>query len=208
MMVGFPERMEPFLMRPFSFLSTHEDFFTILVKIAGRGTEILSEVKEGQYLKILGPLGKSFTPPKKCILIAGGIGIAPLFFQSQWMEGGKLFYGARKKEDLVLIDEFKKRNFKVNTITEEKQGTVCDLARDRKNEIMDNQVYICGPQEMYVELRDLFPDYLKNACIYLERKMGCGIGGCKSCAVKTKSGYKLLCQEGPVFSMNQVILDE
>jgi len=206
-MVGITTSIDPFLLRPFSFLSIEEDSFTLLIKARGRGTEKLSKVKEGEKLKILGPLGEPIKPPERGVLIAGGIGIAPLYYQSQWMNQGILFYGAKKESALVLKEEIKERGFIVNTITEDREGKVTDLVSENLDLLKGEKIFICGPESMIKELKDIIGDYAKEAFVYMERRMGCGLGGCKSCAVKTDSGYKYVCQEGPIFSLSEVKVD-
>ena len=111
-MVGFPCSLDPFLLRPLSFLSFDKNSFTILIKTRGRGTNKLAKVKKGEKLKVLGPLGNAINPSKSGVLIAGGIGIAPLYYHSQWMKHGVLFYGEKRAKDLVLRKEFENRGFK------------------------------------------------------------------------------------------------
>lgn len=206
-MVGFPSSLDPFLLRPLSFLSIAEDSFSLLIKKKGRGTEKLSELSVGDELKILGPLGRYIIPPKSGILIAGGIGIAPLYYQSLWMSHGILFYGAKRKRDILFSKDFESRGFTVKTITEEERGTVADLVRENLEILEGQQIFICGPDAMTKALKDIIGGYAKQAFVYMERRMGCGLGGCKSCAVKTDSGYKLVCQDGPVFPLKEVSYD-
>ena len=206
-MVGLPG-LDPYLSRPFSFLDIDKSGFSILLKIKGRGTELLAQIEKGDQLKILGPLGKTFCPPEKGVLIAGGIGIAPVYFQSGWMKGGTLFYGAKNKKDLILIREFKKRGFKVRTITEENSGLVTDIVKKHKGELENKQIFICGTIEMIKKIKKILnKDQIDRTSVYMEKRMGCGLGGCKSCAVKTLKGYKLVCKEGPIFPLKEVALD-
>jgi dihydroorotate dehydrogenase electron transfer subunit len=205
-MVGLPG-LDPYLSRPFSFLDIEKERFSILLKVKGRGTELLAKIKKGDKLKILGPLGRTFCPPEKGVLIAGGIGIAPVYYQSGWMKGGVLFYGAKSKKDLILTREFKSRGFTVRTITEENGGLVTDIIRKHKDDLNNRQIFICGTIEMIKNIKKtLNKEQINRTYIYMEKRMGCGLGGCKSCAVKTLEGYKLVCTEGPVFSLKEVKL--
>ena len=207
LMIGL-KTLDPYLPRPFSFLELDKETFSILVKIQGRGTKLLSEVKEGDELKVLGPLGKSFCPPEEGILIAGGIGIAPIYYQSRYMKKGVLFYGGKSKEDLVLIREFKKRGFALRLITEDEDGFVTELVKKHTDELNGKQIFICGPIEMIENVKDILnKEQINNAYVYVEKRMGCGLGGCKSCVVKTTEGYKLICTEGPIFPLKEVNFD-
>jgi dihydroorotate dehydrogenase electron transfer subunit len=206
-MVGFCG-LDPYLSRPFSFLDIYKEGFSFLLKVKGRGTELLAEIKKGDKLKILGPLGKTFCPPEKGVLIAGGIGIAPVYYQSGWMKGGVLFYGAKNKKDLILTQEFKERGFTVRIITEENGGLITDLVKEHKNDLNDKQIFVCGTINMIKNIRNILnKEQVSKTYIYMEKRMGCGLGGCKSCAVKTLEGYKLVCTEGPILCLKEVKLD-
>lgn len=206
-MVGFPDVIDPFLLRPISFLSVDDKSFSLLIKIKGPGTKKLANVKRGESLKILGPLGKEFNPPEIGVLVAGGIGLAPLYYQSHWMKGGVLFYGVKRDKDIILKEKMKKRGFDVYTISEEKEGTVVDLIRKNLDVLDNKNIFICGPEPMIKELKGIIDYNSKDIYVYIERRMGCGIGGCKSCAVKVNSGYKLVCQDGPIFPLYEVKFD-
>jgi dihydroorotate dehydrogenase electron transfer subunit len=206
-MIGL-QGFDPYLSRPFSFLEGNRTSFSILLKVKGRGTELLSKVKKGDKLKVLGPLGKIFCPPKKGILIAGGIGIAPVYYQSRWMKGGILFYGAKRKKDMILTREFKDKGFTVRTITEEDGGLVTDLLKEYTDELNDKQIFICGTKGMIKSIKGILnKEQIEKAYVYVEERMGCGLGGCKSCAVKTFEGYRLVCTEGPIFPLKEVKFD-
>jgi dihydroorotate dehydrogenase electron transfer subunit len=207
LMIGL-KALDPYLPRPFSFLELDEETFSVLIKVKGRGTKLLSEFKRGDELKILGPLGKSFCPPEEGVLIAGGIGIAPVYYQSKYMKRGILFYGCKSKKDSILIQKFKEKDFKLRFISEDEGGFVTDLVKEYKEELKDRQIFICGPIEMIRSVKNILNDkQIEEAYVYMEKRMGCGLGGCKSCAVKTLEGYKLICTEGPVFPLKEVDLD-
>lgn len=204
LMVGLKAR-DPYLSRPFSFFNLDKKAFSILVKVKGRGTELLSKVREGDKLKILGPLGKAFCPPEEGVLIAGGIGVAPVYYQSKYMKKGVLFYGCKSKKDLILMREFEKKGFRLRLITEDEGGFVTDLVKKYAGELENMQIFICGPTGMIRGVKNVLNDkQMENAYVYMEKRMGCGLGGCKSCAVKTLQGYKLICTEGPVFPLKEV----
>jgi dihydroorotate dehydrogenase electron transfer subunit len=200
--------LDPYLPRPFSFMEINEEFFSILVKVKGKGTKLLSKVKKNDTIKVLGPLGKAFCPPEVGILIAGGIGIAPVYYQASRMKGGVLFYGAKKETDLILTREFKEKGFKVKTITEESGGLVTDIVQKDQGELTGKKIFICGTIEMIKGIKNILKEeQTDKSYVYMEKRMGCGLGGCKSCAVKTTQGYKLVCNEGPIFPLKEINLD-
>lgn len=201
------QALDPYLPRPFSFLEKSKKSFSILVKVKGKGTELLSKVKRGDKIKVLGPLGKTFCPPKRAVLIAGGIGIAPVYYQSAWMDGGLLFYGAKREKDLIFTQEFKTRGFELRTISEENGGLVTDILKKHIHELNGKQIFICGSIEMVKQIKKILNrEQIEKTYVYIEKRMGCGLSGCKSCAVKTLEGYKLVCKEGPVFPLKEVDL--
>ena len=80
---------DPLLRRPFSICGIRDDLFLVLYRVVGQGTAIMAEIREGERLSVLGPLGVGFDVPKSeqvPLLVAGGIGIAPLFFLAQSMK--------------------------------------------------------------------------------------------------------------------------
>ncbi len=85
-MIRVGNGMDPLLRRPFSLCGVHEDGrIFLLYRVVGRGTALLSRMAKGDTLSILGPLGKGFRFPEKeeqALLVAGGMGIAPLIFLS------------------------------------------------------------------------------------------------------------------------------
>ncbi|PID72844.1 MAG: hypothetical protein CR992_01190 [Desulfobacterales bacterium] len=70
---------DPLLRRPFCIHQVRDDgMLQVYYKIVGKGTEILSSLKEGEQVSVLGPLGRGFdlTPSGQRILVGGGLGIA------------------------------------------------------------------------------------------------------------------------------------
>ena len=104
-----------------------------------------------------------------------------------------------------LLTCLKKKGFKVRTITEENGGLVTDLVKKYAHELNGKQIFICGPIEMIKKIKGILNrEQIDKAYAYIEKRMGCGLGGCKSCAVNTLEGYKLVCKEGPVFPLKEV----
>ena len=110
-MIRVGSALEPLLRRPFSICGTLQgDVLLVLYKVVGRGTALMSEASKGDGMMILGPLGKGFSkPPAKGrpILVAGGIGIAPLLFLAQTLkERDTLFLaGYRSASEIVPFEK-------------------------------------------------------------------------------------------------------
>jgi len=190
----------------------------LLFKVIGKGTAWLSLRRKGERLDILGPLGHGFyisPASKKLLLVAGGIGIAPLTFLAQQALGQEksvtLLLGAHTKDELYP-QKFLPDGIKTIITTEDgsygEEGNVTDILTGYVN--WADQIYACGPLAMYNTIaaeRQKWPNK-KSVQVSLEIRMGCGIGACFSCSIKTKNGMKRVCLDGPVFNLDDVILEE
>ncbi len=213
----------PFLRRPFSIHSiTGGDSFQILYKAIGSGTKILSHYKKGKNLDILGPLGNGFEvdPEKNSLLVAGGMGVAPLFSLAQCIKKTKSqvltfsFLGARSKNNVLLESEFRRLGIKVLVCTEDgtcgKKGLVTQLLQEfleqnpsfKKTSV----IFGCGPNLMLKTLIKLAKNLNMDCQVSVEEIFACGVGACLGCAVNTRHGYKLACKDGPVFRGDDIIL--
>ncbi len=216
------------LRRPLSIHKIVNDEVYILFKVKGRGTSALSNIRKGDYLDIIGPLGQGFNLPKyeiynkmHNILIAGGIGVAPILFLAQKLnELGKgrlniknsILLGAGNKTDILYEDYFNKIGYKVEVATDDGskgvKGFVTDILKNilagiELEEVIN--IYACGPEGMFFEMNRVLKDYPKVYCqVSFEQFMGCGLGICCGCSVETKDGYKKVCKDGPVFNIKDV----
>lgn len=213
--IRLTEGFQPLLRRPFSIHDVSARKLTILYKVLGQGTQILSCKKPGEYLDIIGPLGNGFKlkTGKAHIIVAGGMGIAPLFFLSKALIKYKplVLLGAKDKQQLLCVKEFKKLGLSVKIATDDGssgfKGRVSDLlvsvllALRRPFPV----VYACGPKPMLRAISEVAREYNILAQVSLEEHMACGFGACLGCVVKTKEGAKRVCKEGPVFEAKDVI---
>lgn len=171
----------------------------LLVKRVGPFTSKLFTLQEGDRLWIRGPYGHGFEAEgKKVALVAGGIGIPPLYALSKlWRKKFKeitLIYGARKKEELALLDVEDYVDELVITTDDGsagRKGFPTDVLAERKDEF--DQVYACGPEAMLRSVLRVM-DY-QRVQVSMERYMKCGVGVCGSCNL----GKYLVCRDGPVF---------
>lgn len=214
------ETSDPLLRRPFSIHKKNPDkTIEILYKIVGKGTRFLSTLVKGCEIDVIGPLGNGFKIDKRIkshILVAGGIGIAPLLFLAHELARDKnnmmlLFIGARNKEDILCIQDFKKLNAKINISTEDgslgKQGLISILFELFLADLNGQKiaVYSCGPNNMLREIHRLAAAKGLPCQVSLEARMGCGIGACLGCAVEGKEGYEKVCIDGPVFDAGEIV---
>ncbi|UCG35884.1 MAG: dihydroorotate dehydrogenase electron transfer subunit [Candidatus Omnitrophota bacterium] len=190
----------------------------VLFKIRGKGTEILSRYKKGEILDVIGPLGNGFFLKKAAamettnILVAGGIGVAPLMFLAEKLRGEKLvLLGAKTKKEIVCELEFRRVGCKVSVATEDGskgiKGTATELLRKTLmgSEAGKINIYACGPQEMLSQINNVIDSHPVLECqVSFEQFMGCGLGVCCGCTIETKHGYKKVCKDGPVFNIKDV----
>ena len=203
-----------FLRRPISIHSVDpmKNEIGLLIQIAGDGTRHLSQLKAGDSLNIIAPLGNHFTCPDKedkVLLIGGGVGIAPLlFFGNRLQEKGMevdFLLGARSFNDLLRLQEFDKCG-KIYTTTEDgshgEKGFVIHHTCLQSNEY--TKIYTCGPKPMMFAVAKYAKEKNCFCEVSLENTMACGIGACLCCVEKTTTGNTCVCTEGPVFNINQL----
>jgi len=210
--------LDPLLKRPLSIHRITGNWLQFMYRVAGKGTNILSEKKPGETLDILGPLGNVFPVnknPGKIILVAGGIGIAPIFSLAEKISASSpvLFYGARTKDEVFCRKELKSIGIKPVLTTDDgtlgEKGNILaplhEYFTKHASAVSDHTVYACGPGPM---LKALTAFTLKNnikSYVALEQHMACGIGTCLGCIVNTIDGYKRVCKEGPVFEAEKIV---
>jgi dihydroorotate dehydrogenase electron transfer subunit len=218
--------LEPLLRRPFSIHRVAGDSVEILYEVVGRGSSILAERRPGEYLDIIGPLGNTFdwrapSAARTPVLVAGGMGVAPLAFLAQEIAGlnpakikGRrlsVFIGARTREHILCEKEFRDLGFDIDIATDDGsrgfKGRVTGLLEERlKSGGRECAViYACGPKPMLKALSEVSRKYKIPAQLSLEAHMACGFGACLGCVVDTINGYRRVCKDGPVFAADEVI---
>ncbi|OGW75584.1 MAG: hypothetical protein A2Z72_01560 [Omnitrophica bacterium RBG_13_46_9] len=228
--VKISDSYRPLLRKPFSVHKISGYSIEILYKTIGEGTRALSKRKKGDILDMMGPLGKGFDAVrrhKKVMLVGGGHGVAPLYALAKQLEypavpAGRLsiFIGARTKDHIVCDKKFRRLGARVYIATDDgtrgHKGFVTDLltrkilgSRDKDTGEGRGKghtaIYACGPKEMLKSVWKVARRYGIPCQFSLEEYMACGIGTCLGCAVKTQSGYKLVCKDGPVFDAKEIV---
>lgn len=210
------------LPRPFSIHNFDNDksasWLDFLFKVVGKGTALLSHLTVGSPIQILAPLGNGFPDPPggyKTVIIAGGIGMAPLFPLVLRLKTSQssvaVFYGAKSQQDLVCLPELLNINSVTISITTEdgtrgKQGLVTELLQRGEGNSEDETVlYACGPEPMLRAVTDIARVRKVPCWVSIERRMACGVGACLSCVVMTSDGYKRVCCEGPIFDAKEIV---
>lgn len=214
------------LRRPFSISDVIGDTVYIVYQVRGAGTLIMSHLKVGDQIDVIGPLGRGFDTTSSFqnpVIIGGGLGIAPLIYLSKSLNKKiKVFLGYRDQP--FLAEKFESPIIATETGVIGQKGFITDalseylkscepkeLACDNK-ETMPDVIYACGPIGMLREIKAISQCYGIPCQISLEERMGCGIGACLVCSCKIKAGdgwhYKRVCADGPVFNADEVIFDD
>jgi dihydroorotate dehydrogenase electron transfer subunit len=189
----------------------------LLFTVVGKGTHWLSRRKVGDNMDLLGPLGNGFSihpTTRNLLLVAGGIGITPLRFLAQAALDQELLatllLGAANTSRLYPKNLLPSGIELVTTTAspDGQKGMVTEFLPDFTSQT--DQIFACGPMPMYREMADKYHRLLKDkpVQISLEMRMGCGLGVCYGCTVKAKNGLKQVCQDGPVFDLEDILWDE
>ncbi len=214
-MIRVSEGSAPLLRRPFSICSVESDsLFLILYRVVGQGTSIMSEAGMGDRLSVLGPLGKGFEMPQSGevpILVAGGVGIAPIIFLARTLDSGKalLMTGFRTSDEIVDKKACGLSDYQISIATDDgtagHPGFVTDLLEDHLDGDKKGtpSVFACGPTPMLKKVAAMTQSRGVPCQVSLESFMACGVGACQGCAVQAASAqeqaYFHVCEDGPVF---------
>lgn len=216
----FPGSFDPLLRRPYSVYRVDRESatMTFLVRPFGRGSGWLAERLPGETLDLLGPLGNWYvTPPRaqRLLMLAGGVGVAPLVMLSDdaVAQGLDVVFvmGAADESGLLPASELR-GSIEYLVATDNGSRGHHGLATDVIAEYVRwaDQIYACGPEPMYRTLRAVADPLRINqrpkAQISVERGMACGLGACLGCVVETRRGMIASCVQGPVFDLDEVLL--
>lgn len=206
--------LDPLLRRPISIaeINAGNKEITLLYRIRGKGTERLAQVKPGEELSLLGPIGRGFTVPAEgeLLLVAGGIGVFPLLALAKAAKGKnlsvRLFWGGENKAffESVGLESWQEAGIPVELSTMDgsvgEKGTVLDLIKKEyfgtSQQVGTNlqavpspaqtSVAICGPNLMMQVVSEYFLEYGYPVEASLEERMGCAVGACLGCICTLK----------------------
>lgn len=224
--------IDPLLRRPFGIFDlgrmeteypgVDQPFLEILYKVVGRGTGMLSTMRHGDRLELLGPLGKGFKAADADadrILVGGGVGLAPLYFLAKEMVKNSrvhLFAGGKSREDVLCITEFERLGAECYVSTDDgtlgERGFVTAALEQRlTNSAGDKSLFACGPMPMLREVADIAGRTGVPCQVSLEAYMACGVGACLGCVIKGRNhmeatpDYRCVCKDGPVFDYKELL---
>ena len=155
-----------------------------LIDPIGPGTRALCELQPGRAIHVLGPLGTGFDLDlERPLLVAGGIGIAPMPYLAEALGHPRALLGFRTERHAQAA-----RLLPGATVVVEPR-LVTDVLPDDPGDVL-----ACGPEPMLEAVRTLVP----RAQLAWEAPMACGYGACYGCVVEIRGRYRRLCVDGPV----------
>lgn len=203
----------------------------LLYKVVGHGTKLMANLKPGDEVGLLAPLGHGFFEEEyheaaedadEVLHVAGGIGIAALLLpaRSLGLRGipQVLFFGGRTGRDLVGLEDFQPYTGEPILATEDgsrgHRGYVTQPVRDylEQNRLKRFLLMACGPWAMLQATVDLARLYGHPCLVSMENRMGCGLGVCLGCCIHVAgeghASYQRVCTEGPVFWSQRVVWEK
>ncbi len=206
----------PLLRRPFSVCDVEGDHFYIMFNIYGEGTKLLARKNPGEMMDILGPLGNGFNLKDDydtAVIAAGGLGAAPFPYLTRMLPKDKniiTFVGGRSHSDLI---KYGLKNISLSTDdgSEGFKGTVVELISSRLPKLGGQRIKIfgCGPNAMLRSLKEIAIANDINCEVSTECAMACGFGICQGCPIEAADQmdkYLLVCKDGPVFNVKDVVI--
>jgi len=214
LMIKVSDTYDPMGRRAFAVGDVRGDEILLFYDVVGRGTRLMSSMKEGDNVRVFAPLGKRLFGYEgdKHLLIGGGVGLAGLSLYGKELRSmGKevvFVYGARSAEHLGMLDWLREEGFNFMVFTDDgsagRKGLVTEALKEFGSEWV---VSACGPKPMLKALKNLAEETGHEVFLSLEERMACGWGVCLGCVIKDPEGkYRRVCYEGPVFNAKEVVL--
>jgi len=198
-----------YLRRPISVCDYSDNSLTLIYKIVGEGTEIMSKYKPGAKLDLLVGLGNGFNTEKSGnapLLIGGGVGVPPMYNLCKVLiEQGKkptVILGFNSRDDVFFEEEFKALGAKVLITTADGSYGIHGFVTDAMKDVDYSYFFTCGPMPMFKAIESIATG---SGQYSFEERMGCGFGACMGCSCKTKYGNKRICKDGPVLEREEII---
>ena len=198
-----------YLRRPISICDYDDRTITIIYKVVGEGTEVMSKMNSVEKLDVLCGLGNGFDTSKsidKPVLIGGGVGVPPMYnLCKKLISEGKsvtVILGFNKKDEIFYEDEFKKLGADVKVTTVDGSYGIKGFVTDALKDTEYSYFYTCGPMPMFKAIESTA---VTSGQYSFEERMGCGFGACMGCSCKTKYGNKRICKDGPVLEREEII---
>ena len=206
-----------YLRRPISVCDCVGCVLTLIYKVVGKGTELMSKMTQCDELDVLTGLGNGYDLTKSGetpLLIGGGVGVPPLYMLCRKLaEEGRhptVVLGFNKAEEVFYPNEFAALGAEVKVATVDGSVGVKGFVTDAIAALSDegkkfSYFYTCGPEPM---LKAVYNSTVLDGVegeFSFEERMGCGFGACMGCSCKTVTGYKRICKDGPVLEKKEIL---
>lgn len=205
-----------FLRRPISINNYDEENNEVwfLVHAVGDGTRALAQMKQGDIINVVLPLGNGFTLPtstaQKMLLVGGGVGTAPMLYMGKVLNAMGVrpgfLLGGRTAADILQLELFRAMGDVYITTEDASLGekgfvTQHSVLKEQKFD----SIATCGPKPMMMAVARYACENGINCEVSLENLMACGLGACLCCVEKTTEGHLCVCKDGPVFNINKLL---
>lgn len=198
-----------YLRRPISVCDYDDSTITLIYKVVGAGTEIMSTKVAGETFDILVGLGNGYNTDKSGenpLLIGGGVGVPPMYGLCKKLvaEGKKpaVILGFNTADEIFYKEEFEALGAKVYVTTVDGSVGVKGFVTDVMKDLTYSYFFTCGPMPMFKAIENTATT---SGQYSFEERMGCGFGACMGCSCKTKYGNKRICKDGPVLEREEII---
>ncbi len=204
------------LRRPFGICDYNikDSIIDFCFQVKGEGTAILSQMKIGEELDVLMPLGNGFpeSSGQKLMVIGGGIGLFPLLPLGKESKNIHTFLGFKNKSAALLLSDFEAISKELVIASDDgsigEKGFITDIAKREIERVKPDIIYACGPTPMFKSMQEIFKDVIIPIYVSLEERMACGFGACLCCNTRVnKEGATealRVCCEGPIFKLNEI----
>ena len=192
------------LMRPISIFKAEADTLHFMYRTVGQGTQRMAQLKAGDPIRLLGPCGNGYPIAEikgKVAVLGGGVGIPPLCETAKRLKNNGVEVDAYLgfRDVLFAVEDFEPYCANIFISTEKGdegyKGFITDLLKPGEYDT----VLTCGPEVMMRKVAAMCAETCTTCYCSLEHRMACGIGACLGCSIRTKSGMKRVCKDGPVF---------
>ena len=198
-----------YLRRPISVCDVCDGELTIIYKVVGDGTELMSRMTGGEKLLTLTGLGNGYnlsSAGARPLLIGGGAGVPPMYYLAKKLIANgasvSVILGFGSSDEVFYKEEFEKLGCRVLVTTVDGSYGLKGFVTDAMDKVDYTYFYTCGPEPM---LKAVYDKSASEGEFSFEERMGCGFGACMGCSCKTKYGNKRICRDGPVLVKGEII---
>lgn len=197
-----------YLRRPISVCDVEGDMLTLIYKVVGKGTQVMSKMPAGTELRVMTGLGNGYDlslSGDHPLLVGGGVGVPPMVLLAKRLLAQEkkvsVVLGFNTADEVFYEDEFKALGCDVQVTTVDGSYGVKGFVTDALPE-QYTYFYTCGPMPMFKALNKAVKT---SGQFSFEERMGCGFGACMGCSCKTLTGNKRICKDGPVLKKEEII---